>query len=370
MTTLKKTTRANSIRQRRSSQAGIKPAANTQRTPGSPKTGAGDREQAGARRTTQTARQAYHPQSFFLPVEPRPVAPTTLHKMKDSADRQFLRLVSRTGTKGSASSRMTRNPRRKAHDFAFSIGRTAVRAPALSLPNLGPRWISAGLTLLLGLLLYTMGTANTFKVTAAEVSGNQRLDTAEVNAMLGMVGQPIFKAIPSQIEKNLRAAFPDLAGVHVTVAFPNRINVALVERTPILIWSQDGKTTWIDTNGVAFMPRGDVQGLIQIASSGTPPQLPVDPQKPISDQLFIEPAMVKAILALYPQVPSGSPMIYDPKYGIGWQDPRGWSVYFGRNTQDTEMKKKIYQAILDTFSLQGIQPTLVSVAYLDAPFYK
>ncbi len=38
-------------------------------------------------------------------------------------------------------------------------------------------------------------------------------------------------------------------------------------------------------------------------------------------------------------------MIYDPKYGMGWQDPRGWSVYFGQNTQDIDMKKKIYQAI-------------------------
>ncbi len=43
----------------------------------------------------------------------------------------------------------------------------------------------------------------------------------------------------------------------------------------------------------------------------------------------------------------------DPKYGMGWQDPRGWSVYFGQNTQEIEMKKKIYQAILDTFLPTG-----------------
>ena len=34
------------------------------------------------------------------------------------------------------------------------------------------------------------------------------------------------------------------------------------------------------------------------------------------------------------------------------------------------MKQKVYQAILDTISQQGIQPTLISVEYLDAPFYK
>jgi hypothetical protein len=63
-------------------------------------------------------------------------------------------------------------------------------------------------------------------------------------------------------------------------------------------------------------------------------------------------------------------MVFDPKYGMGWQDPQGWFVYFGQNTADIAMKKIVYQAILDTFSQKGIKPTLVSLAYLDAPFYK
>jgi hypothetical protein len=79
---------------------------------------------------------------------------------------------------------------------------------------------------------------------------------------------------------------------------------------------------------------------------------------------------VQAIITLAPQIPPGAPMIYDPGYGMGWQDPRGWSVFFGQDTQDIEMKKNVYQAITDLLSRQGIQPTLISVAYLDAPFYK
>jgi hypothetical protein len=278
--------------------------------------------------------------------------------------------VAMRAPKGNPTSRMTKKPRRKGYDFAFSLGRTAVRTPALSLPSLGSRWISAGLTFLLGLLLYTMWTANTFTVSAAKVSGNQRLDAVDVNAMLGMVGQPIFKAVPSQIEENLRTAFPDLSNVDVRVGFPNVIRVAVVERTPLLAWFQDGNTTWIDSNGVAFQPRGNVQGLIQVDSSGTQSVLQVDPQASSDGEPFIAPAVVQAILTLSPQIPDGAPLVYDPKYGMGWQDPRGWSVYFGHTTQNIEMKKIIYQAILDTFSKQGIQPALVSVAYLDAPFYK
>ena len=367
MTDQLKKTRANSIRQRRSTQTRSKPASNTQ-TPNYPvRTATGGSRQTGTRRTSQTARQNYHPNSVILPGKPRPVAPTTLRGLKGSVISSPFPV---RGAKGRSSSRMNNNAHRKGYDFAFSFGRTAVRAPRLSLPILGTRWISAGLTLILGILLYAMGTANTFKVTAAEVSGNQRLGSDEVSAMLGTLGQPIFNVIPSQTEQDLRTAFPDLASVSVQVDLPNHVRVAVVERTPTLVWYQDGKITWIDQNGIAFTPRGDVAGLVQIAASGNPPSLPLDPKKSIFDQYFLTPAMVQAIITLYPQVPEGSPMVYDPKYGLGWQDPHGWSVYFGQNTQDIAMKKNIYQAILDKFSQQGIQPTLVSVAYLDAPFYK
>jgi cell division protein FtsQ len=145
----------------------------------------------------------------------------------------------------------------------------------------------------------------------------------------------------------------------------------VVERTPILLWSQGENITWIDANGISFMPRGNVPGLIPIASNGNPPNVaPPDLKQSVYNQPFISPDMVQAIVTLYPQVPDGSPMIFDPKYGMGWQDPRGWSVYFGQNTQDIPMKLKVYQAILDTITKQGVQPTLISVEYLDAPFYK
>ncbi len=270
----------------------------------------------------------------------------------------------------SSKGRMTKNPHRKGYDFAFSLGRTAVRTPLMSLPSLGKRWVSAGFTLILIVLLYTMGTANTFKVAAIELTGNQRLDPADVSTEVGLTGQPIYKAVPAKIKKDLLTNFPDLERVSVNVIFPNHLRVAVVERTPILEWHQGSDTKWIDANGIAFPRRGDVPGLVQISSTGDPPKPIADSQESPKDQTFIDPGLVQAVLTLYPQVPGGAPMIYDSKYGMGWQDPRGWSVYFGQNTLQIEMKKQVYQAILDTFSQQGIQPTLVSVEYLDAPFYK
>jgi hypothetical protein len=274
-------------------------------------------------------------------------------------------------SRGMATSRKSQGRSgRKSYDVAFSLGRTDVRAPILTMPALGPRWISAVLTFLLGFMLYTMWTASTFTVSAAEVHGNQRLTSEDVTSALGVSGQPIFKAVPALIRNNLRTAFPDLASVSVRVNLPNHIIVNVVERQPLLVWYEDGAVTWIDANGVAFKPRGDVQGLIQVASTGTPPKPLADPAKSIFDQIFIDPEMVKAIVALSPSVPAGVSMTFDPKYGIGWQDTRGWSVYFGQNIQDIPIKLEVYRSIVDTFIRQGIQPTMISVEYLDAPFYK
>ena len=348
MTTKSSTSRSRSelVRQRRSSQK---------------------RTTQISQRTTAATRQV------SLPVKPRRVAPKPTRQAQGSAPRSPYASKQAQGdlSRGLVSPRKSGGrPGRNSYDVAFSLGRTDVRAPILTMPALGPRWISAALTLLLGFMLYTMSSASTFTVSAAEVRGNQRLASEDVYARLGVSGEPIFKAIPAQIEANLRTAFPDLASVTVIVSLPNHVIVDVVERQPILVWYQDDVATWIDANGVAFMPRGEVQGLIQVASNGAPPKLQDDPTKTLYDKVFITPETVQAIVDLSPSVPAGISITYDPKYGIGWQDTRGWSVYFGQNVQDIPMKLKVYQSIVDTFIRQGIQPTLISVEYLDAPFYK
>jgi cell division protein FtsQ len=324
MTTLQKTRRADFIRQRRS-----------------PKTLKVHLPQ----RTSQPPRKTYHQDSVYIPVEPR--------------------LVTRRST-----TRKTKPSSRNGYDIAFSLGHTKIHAPTLNIPQLGSRWVSGGMTLLLGFMLLTLWTASPFSVRGANVIGNQRIGAAEINAVLGMIGQPIFKAVPAQIEANLHTAYSDLASIKVKVGFPNRITVDVSERMPTLAWYQNGVVTWIDANGVAFTPRGEVSGLIQVAATGAPVNVPLDTTVPIYAQKFINPEMVQAMSVLARDVPAGMPMTFDPVYGMGWQDPRGWSVYFGQDATDISMKKNVYQAIVDTLILQGIQPTLISVEYLNAPFYK
>lgn len=306
-----------------------------------------------SQRKEEPTRKAFNPASVFLPVEPQPVARRANHKVQ-----------------GRTSGRVTRNSHRNGYDISLSLGRAVVRAPALNIPQFGPRWVSATLTLMLGFILFAMWTASPFTVTSAIVRGNLRLSADQINSMLGTYGQPIFKAVPARIIDNLHAAFSDLQEIDVRVQLPNRIIVDVVERAPVLAWYQDGVVTWIDASGVAFMPRGEVPGMVVVAANGSPAQVAPDPALPLYEQKFIDPAMIQALTVLARDVPTGMTMIFDPVYGMGWQDPRGWTVYFGQDSQDIPMKNVVYNAIVDTLTQQGVQPSLISVEYLNAPFYK
>jgi hypothetical protein len=258
---------------------------------------------------------------------------------------------------------------RQQYEFGFSAANTRVRAPAITLPEFNMRWISAILTAALLFALYSLWNSSMFAFAGAEVSGNIRLGTLEINTALHLEDEPIFKAVPSQLETSLRAAFPELKTVKVRVVLPNRIIVEVTERTPVLAWYQNDALALVDVNGIIFPPRGTAEGLINVVAAGAPP-IQLDETIPVYEQPYVPPEMVRALIAMAPHVPAGVPMVYDPQYGMGWQDTRGWQVFFGQTTEDITLKIEAYQAIVDMLVREGRQPTLISLAYLDSPFYK
>lgn len=323
------------------------------------------RTQQTQQRLTQTRKTVYRPETVYLPVPPRPVKQTRTPQGKATRP-AALKVLS------------AKKSHRQRYDIAFSMGRTDVRTPGIALPQFGTRWLSGLLCAALIFIIYSMWTSATFKLSGAEISGNQRLGGTEINAALRVIGQPIFVAIPAQMKENLLNAYPDLSSVDVHVAFPNRIIVDVVERTPLIAWYENGTMALIDAQGMAFPPRGQAENLISVVANGSPPPVQVDPQNAgagpaqFSNQKtpFLDPAMVQAITVLYPYIPGGASLLYDTEFGLGWQDVRGWQVYFGQNSDDIPMKLNVYQAIVDRLSNQGIRPSLISVEYLDAPFFR
>jgi cell division protein FtsQ len=140
-----------------------------------------------------------------------------------------------------------------------------------------------------------------------------------------------------------------------------------VERAPVLAWFEGGREVWVDGEGVAFPPRGEAGELVAV--EGTPPSMPPvleSEQKPA----FAPPALVSAVLKMAERVPSDTPIAYDEQYGLGWRDYRGWQVYYGTDLDQIEMKLQVYEAMVDNLERQGIQPELISLEFLHAPYYR
>jgi cell division protein FtsQ len=231
------------------------------------------------------------------------------------------------------------------------------------------RYVSIGIVLVLGVLLYLAFTLPYFYIPAATVLGNNRLTREEVNAALGVSGESIFTVQPQELQTRLLMAYPELASAEVQVYLPNHVYVTVMERQPVLFWEQkDEGYTWVDAAGVAFRPRGLVTGLVPIVALHEPPAGIAD--DPLSPTPYVQKELVDAILALAPLVPDGSTLTFDSVHGLGWTDPRGWQAVFGTSAHDMPLKMRVYQSLVNSLLARGKTPEFISVKFVDAPYYR
>lgn len=288
------------------------------------------------------------------------------------ATRSLPPVVSRTDMTIPVQERTTTPNTKRRFQAAFSMAGFELRMPAISLPSVEvkSRLLSMFLCILLGAGLYLIMTLPEFRVSQAQIIGNQRLSTDEINAVLSTSGQPIFTLMPSDLETRLRLNYPELKSAHITLGLPNSVMVNIVEREPVILWQQDGGITWIDQNGVAFRPRGTAANLIPVAALAAPLAGSPAVNDPLSPLPYLSADMVKAIETLAPSVPAGTSIVYDPKDGLGWTDARGWRVTFGYDAKEMAVKLKVYQSLVDSLTQQGITPVFISVEFANAPYYR
>jgi cell division septal protein FtsQ len=242
-----------------------------------------------------------------------------------------------------------------------------IRLPAMPAVQVGWRLGSGVLTLTMMFTLYTLLNSSSLHVGLVEVSGIERITSQDVNAVLSVFGASIFSLEPDVLQQELKAAFPEMTDVSVQVGFPAWVTVEASERQPQLVWEQGEILLWVDSNGVAFRPRGEAQGLVRVQATQAPPLLGDETR--LQDQI-ITPEMVQAILTLSHQAPTETDLLYDSEHGLGWRDPQGWQVFFGPNPDNMEVRLTIYQAMVGMFQERNIKPVMISLEYLHAPYYR
>jgi hypothetical protein len=276
----------------------------------------------------------------------------------------------RTATEGT--SRTERSSRRRRFQNALlPVAPDAeLRGISIARPNLGKRLPSFLVVLLLASAIYFAFNTPQLRVAGAQVIGNRILTPEEINTALNITGQPTFLLIPSELEKRLRLQFPELAATKVNIELPNTVTVQVVERKPVIRWEQGDGYTWIAEDGIAFRPHGDLPGLISVTALSAPPLEGIVSPDSLTPAPFLSPQMVKAIKDLAAHVPPGVQVLYDTSFGLGWNDPRGWKVYFGTTGSDMELKVHVYESMVASLMSRGIQPAMINVTYPTAPYYR
>lgn len=271
----------------------------------------------------------------------------------------------------SGSANPSRSNRRRFQNALLPVAPDAeLRGISLARPNLGRRLPSFLVALLLGSILYFAFNTPQLRVAQAQVIGNQMLTPAEVNSVLDVSGQPAFLLMPSELEKRLRLQFPELAAASVNVELPNTVSVQIVERKPIIRWEQGDGYTWVSEDGIAFRPHGDMPGLISVMALSAPPIEGIVSSDSLTPAPFLSQDLIKSIKGLAAHVPPGVSILYDANFGLGWNDPRGWKVYFGTSGTDVELKMRVYESMVASLTQRGIKPALINVTYPTAPYYR
>jgi len=258
-------------------------------------------------------------------------------------------------------------PPKRRYNVALSVPGAELHLPAMPVFHLSWRAVSGVMAALLLALAVYLWSSSKYRISTVEVVGLQRLTANDVNTVAGLAGQPIFSANPQQIRQDLQQAFPDLKAVSVKISLPAKVVVKAQERQPVIAWSQDGREQWVDEEGLAFPPRGDVGKLTVVEAKNSPPA--IEKTSPM-DLSFISPEMVDVISRMALKAPKNTPLLYDSEHGLGWMDPFGWQVYFGMDIRDMDEKLLVYQALAARLQKDGIQPVLISVEYLHAPYYR
>jgi len=275
--------------------------------------------------------------------------------------------------------RRKNKPAKRRYDIALATPDSPgveIRLP--SIPVVQFSWRILSFMMVAGLigLLYFMWTSPTFQVQMVELNGALRLTTDDINRTLNVTNKPIFVLDPEQMVAALMSANAELKDVTVQVGLPATVLVNVTERVPLIAWMEESGNQWIDGEGFAFQPRGEIDKLVKVQAYASPP-IPVQPQvEELSlenasvPKAFMSTELVSAILKMRAQVPAKTDLVYDSDFGLGWKDSRGWDVFFGMNGNDIETKLLVYQSIVERLHSEGVSPLVINLEHVDAPYYR
>lgn len=159
-----------------------------------------------------------------------------------------------------------------------------------------------------------------FYVANADITGLRYSSAADVYRQARIDGYSIFWVNTRETVARLQA-LPYVKQAAVQAALPNRVRIAIEERTPVAVWKVDGRDYWVDVDGITMPVASPVDTL--------PVFWDLDGSTATADGR-VDPELIGAVRSLQQQQPEVSVYGYDRVNGLQFRMPAGTIVYLGK----------------------------------------
>ena len=259
-----------------------------------------------------------------------------------------------------------------------------IRLPAMPSLRLPWRILSALIIVACTVAIYYFQFSDLFKVRSVNLAGTNRISQEALLSAMKIENSSMMDLRPEALQAKILAAFPEIRDVKIMTRLPNEVNILITERQPLITWFLNDKPAyWIDEEGYTFPIRGEQIGTpFFIYADGEPPyplgypmELQVNAnlskQRPrLKLNPSVDPDFVLSVQKLNERLPESYTLKYEMTKGLAWQDPNGWTVYFGNRSEDMDQKLNEYDAIVKAILDKNLQPSMVSMQFLHAPYYR
>lgn len=286
--------------------------------------------------------------------------------------------------------------KRKRRNSTQRIRRPLAGAKALILNS---RWLSLGVLGLAAYTLFIIGGDDRFYLNYIPVEGSSSIAINEIVAESGLAGQHIFAADPQSAADHI-GAMGGVVTATVTLHWPSDVMIRIREKPPLATWQEGEQSYWIDEDGQLSVARAQTVGLLNIISD-IPLAEAIDEQATAAEEevaadeeaaaeeatdegtagtagetgetgsqaAFVPQPVLQGALQLRELRPNIDKLYYRPADGLGYQDGRGWTAYFGVG-RDMHQKLVVYETVVAYLLERGLRPATISVANQHKPYYR
>ena len=228
-----------------------------------------------------------------------------------------------------------------------------------------PRWISIALLWVSLYAMYSIGIQGDFYLTYIPVEGISTISANEIVEASGLGGAHVFAANPEVAASQINE-LPGVISATVTLEWPNQVQIAVKEDTPIAIWEQNGQDYWINVEGYLTPARSEMPELLRILSES---EEPMEDEEGNLLRTFVPLDVLAGAQQLQMLRPELSSFYYRPNDGLSFDDSQGWRVYLGVGT-NMHQKLTVYNAIVVDLQERTLQPQYISVSNPQKPYYQ